>query len=147
MDNTNLAMRIVSPRPWHWRQRLLSSPQTLPLKHWQVSQMDETAQVRSKSSLSILGESGNRVKLLFERDRSHAPSDPLSRSARVLAPNRNMSGAMEPLTNESIGQLTKECDRVPNTDSHIYLMGAANSPASGVANSRAGCGLRSKMHS
>jgi SpoVK/Ycf46/Vps4 family AAA+-type ATPase len=39
-----------------------------------------------------------------------------------------MSGAIDPLATEIIGQLAQECDRVQNTDSHVYLIGATNKP-------------------
>jgi SpoVK/Ycf46/Vps4 family AAA+-type ATPase len=74
----------------------------------------------------ILGESGNRVKLLFERARSTAPAILFLDRLENVAPNRVMAGAMDPLTNEIIGQLTQECERIQDTDSHIFLLGTAS---------------------
>jgi SpoVK/Ycf46/Vps4 family AAA+-type ATPase len=74
----------------------------------------------------VLGESGNRVKSLFERARSTAPAILFLDHLENVAPNRGMAGAMDPLTNEIIGQLIQECERIQNTESHIFLLGSAS---------------------
>jgi SpoVK/Ycf46/Vps4 family AAA+-type ATPase len=74
----------------------------------------------------VLGESGNRVKSLFERARSTAPAILFLDRLENVAPNRGMAGAMDPLTNEIIGQLIQECERIQNTESHIFLLGSAS---------------------
>jgi SpoVK/Ycf46/Vps4 family AAA+-type ATPase len=76
----------------------------------------------------VLGESGNRVKLLFERARSTAPAILFLDRLENVAPNRGIAGAMDPLTNEIIGQLTQECERLQNAESHIFLLGSASNP-------------------
>jgi len=74
----------------------------------------------------VLGESGNRVKLLFERARSTAPTILFLDRLENFAPNRGMAGAMDPLTNEIIGQMVQECERIQNTESHVFLLGSAS---------------------
>lgn len=80
----------------------------------------------SELRANILGESGNRVKLLFERARSNTPAILFLDRIDALAPTRNTLGTMDPMTNEIIGQLSQEWDRVQNTDSALYLLGATN---------------------
>jgi SpoVK/Ycf46/Vps4 family AAA+-type ATPase len=74
----------------------------------------------------VLGESGNRVKLLFERARSTAPTILFLDRLENVAPNRGIAGAMDPLTNEIIGQMVQECERIQNTESQIFLLGSAS---------------------
>lgn len=74
----------------------------------------------------VLGESGNRVKLLFERARSTAPTILFLDRLENVAPNRSIAGAMDPLTNEIIGQMVQECERTQNTESQIFLLGSAS---------------------
>jgi len=74
----------------------------------------------------VLGESGNRVKLLFERARSTAPTILFLDRLENVAPNRGIAGAMDPLTNEISGQMVQECERIQNTESQIFLLGSAS---------------------
>jgi AAA+ superfamily predicted ATPase len=56
---------------------------------------------------NFLGQSGNRVKQIFERARSSAPSILFLDELDVISPDRSLGGGSDPLTNEIVGQCSK----------------------------------------
>jgi SpoVK/Ycf46/Vps4 family AAA+-type ATPase len=75
---------------------------------------------------NFLGQSGNRVKQIFERARSSAPSILFLDELDVIAPDRSLGGGSDPLTNEIVGQLLQEMDGIQAHDSHVFLIAATN---------------------
>jgi len=76
---------------------------------------------------NYLGQSGNRVKQLFERARMHAPCILFLDELDIVAPDRNM-GEDDALTREIVGQLLQEIDGVQSHPEHVFLLGATNRP-------------------
>ncbi len=76
---------------------------------------------------NYLGQSGNRVKQLFERARSHAPCILFLDELDIVAPERSI-GEDDPLTREIVGQLLQEIDGVQAHPEHVFLLGATNRP-------------------
>jgi SpoVK/Ycf46/Vps4 family AAA+-type ATPase len=122
-----------------WSSQNVAIPRNLLLTGSDAGLKNQLAQVLANESgltllaptlsdlkARVLGESGNRVKSLFERARSTAPAILFLDRLENVAPNRGMAGAMDPLTNEIIGQLIQECERIQNTESHIFLLGSAS---------------------
>jgi SpoVK/Ycf46/Vps4 family AAA+-type ATPase len=75
---------------------------------------------------NYLGQSGNRVKLLFERGRSSAPAILFLDELDVIAPDRAATGGNDQLTDEIVGQLLQEMDGISARDSHVFLVAASN---------------------
>jgi len=75
---------------------------------------------------NYLGQSGNRVKLLFERARSSAPAILFLDELDVIAPDRAVSGGNDQLTDEIVGQLLQEMDGISARDGHVFLVAATN---------------------
>jgi SpoVK/Ycf46/Vps4 family AAA+-type ATPase len=75
---------------------------------------------------NYLGQSGNRVKLLFERARSSAPAILFLDELDVIAPDRAAAGSNDQLTDEIVGQLLQEMDGISARDSHVFLVAATN---------------------
>ncbi len=76
---------------------------------------------------NYLGQSGNRVKQLFERARAQAPCILFLDELDIIAPERNL-GEDDPLTREIVGQLLQEIDGVQAHPEHLFLLGATNRP-------------------
>jgi SpoVK/Ycf46/Vps4 family AAA+-type ATPase len=76
---------------------------------------------------NYLGQSGNRVKQLFERARSHSPCILFLDELDIVAPDSGLNGD-DPLTREIVGQLLQEIDGVEAHAEHIFLVGATNRP-------------------
>jgi len=74
------------------------------------------------------GQSGNRVKLFFERARASSPAIVFLDRLDMIAPNRNVANATDALSNEIIGQLAQECERMQFSEGHVFLLGATNNP-------------------
>jgi SpoVK/Ycf46/Vps4 family AAA+-type ATPase len=74
------------------------------------------------------GQSGNRVKLFFERARSSAPAIVFLDRLDIIAPSRSVANATDALSNEIIGQLAQECERAQYSDGHVFLLGATSNP-------------------
>jgi len=74
---------------------------------------------------NYLGQSGNRVKLLFERARSSAPAILFLDELDVIASDRAAAGN-DQLTDEIVGQLLQEMDGISARDSHVFLVAASN---------------------
>lgn len=74
---------------------------------------------------NYLGQSGNRVKLVFERARSHSPCILFLDELDIVAPDRSL-GNDDPLTREIVGQLLQEIDGVQSYGEHVFLVGATN---------------------
>jgi SpoVK/Ycf46/Vps4 family AAA+-type ATPase len=74
------------------------------------------------------GQSGNRVKLFFERARASSPAIVFLDRLDMIAPNRNVANATDVLSNEIIGQLAQECERAQFNDGHVFLLGATSNP-------------------
>jgi transitional endoplasmic reticulum ATPase len=72
------------------------------------------------------GQSGNRVKLFFERARSCAPAIVFLDRLDIIAPSRSVANATDALSNEIIGQLAQECERAQYSDGHVFLLGATS---------------------
>jgi SpoVK/Ycf46/Vps4 family AAA+-type ATPase len=75
---------------------------------------------------NYLGQSGNRVKLLFERARSSAPAILFLDELDIIAPDRAATGGNDQLTDEIVGQLLQEMDGISARDSHVFLVAASN---------------------
>jgi SpoVK/Ycf46/Vps4 family AAA+-type ATPase len=75
---------------------------------------------------NYLGQSGNRVRLLFERARSSAPAILFLDELDVIAPDRAATGGNDQLTDEIVGQLLQEMDGISARDSHVFLVAASN---------------------
>jgi SpoVK/Ycf46/Vps4 family AAA+-type ATPase len=75
---------------------------------------------------NYLGQSGNRVKMLFERARSSAPAILFLDELDVIAPDRATTGGNDQLTDEIVGQLLQEMDGISARDSHVFLVAASN---------------------
>jgi SpoVK/Ycf46/Vps4 family AAA+-type ATPase len=75
---------------------------------------------------NYLGQSGNRVKLLFERARSSAPAILFLDELDIIAPDRAAIGGNDQLTDEIVGQLLQEMDGINVRDSHVFLVAASN---------------------
>jgi SpoVK/Ycf46/Vps4 family AAA+-type ATPase len=73
---------------------------------------------------NFLGQSGNRVKQLFERARSNAPVILFLDELDIIAPAR--MGGNDPLTDEIVGQLLQELDGIQSRDSEMFLLAATN---------------------
>ena len=73
-----------------------------------------------------LGQSGNRVKQLFERARATAPAMLFLDELDVIAPDWSFGGGSDQLTDEIVGQLLQEMDGIRVHDSHVFLMAATN---------------------
>jgi SpoVK/Ycf46/Vps4 family AAA+-type ATPase len=74
-----------------------------------------------------LGQSGNRVKQLFERARSHSPCILFLDELDIVAPDRGLGGD-DPLTREIVGQLLQEIDGIQAYTEQVFLVGATNRP-------------------
>jgi len=74
---------------------------------------------------NYLGQSGNRVKLLFERARSSAPAILFLDELDVIASDRAAAGN-DQLTDEIVGQLLQEMDGISAHDSHVFLVATSN---------------------
>jgi AAA+ superfamily predicted ATPase len=74
---------------------------------------------------NYLCQSGNRVKQLFERARSHSPCILFLDELDIVAPDRSLSGD-DPPTREIVGQLLQEIDGVQSYPEHVFLVGATN---------------------
>jgi SpoVK/Ycf46/Vps4 family AAA+-type ATPase len=75
---------------------------------------------------NYLGQSGNRVKLLFERARSSSPAILFLDELDVIAPDRMAAGGSDQLTGEIVGQLLQEMDGINVRGSHVFLVAASN---------------------
>ena len=75
---------------------------------------------------NFLGQSGNQVKLLFQRARTQAPVILFLDELDIIAPAR--IGANDPLTDEIVGQLLQEMDGIQALDGQVFLLAATNHP-------------------
>ena len=76
--------------------------------------------------LNFLGQSGNRVKQLFERARTNSPAILFLDELDIIAPDRAVMGGGDALTDEIVGQLLQEIDGVRAQDSQVFLLAATN---------------------
>ena len=74
---------------------------------------------------NYLGQSGNRVKHLFDRARSHSPCILFIDELDIAAPDRSLGGD-DPLTREIVGQLLQELDGVQSYAEHVFVLAATN---------------------
>lgn len=77
---------------------------------------------------NFLGQSGNRVKLLFDRARGQAPAILFLDELDIVAPKRG--GSHDPMTEEIVGQLLQEMDGIHRKDSQVFVVAATNAPES-----------------
>jgi transitional endoplasmic reticulum ATPase len=68
------------------------------------------------------GQSGNRVKLFFERARATSPAIVFLDRLEMIAPSRNVANATDALSNEIIGQLAQESERSTATVTSFSLV-------------------------
>jgi SpoVK/Ycf46/Vps4 family AAA+-type ATPase len=73
---------------------------------------------------NFLGQSGNRVKQLFERARANTPVILFLDELDIIAPAR--TGGNDALTDEIVGQLLQELDGIQSRDSEVFLLAATN---------------------
>lgn len=76
---------------------------------------------------NFLGQSGNRVKNVFERARSSAPAILFVDELDIVAPRRG-SNANDSLTKEIVGQLLQELDGIRRKQGHVFVLAATNHP-------------------
>jgi len=76
---------------------------------------------------NYLGQSGNRVKQLFEKARSHSPCILFLDELDIVAPDRGFGGD-DPLTREIVGQLLQEIDGIEAHTEHVFVVAATNRP-------------------
>lgn len=74
-----------------------------------------------------LGQSGQKVKALFERARSRAPSILFIDEMESVAPDRN-GPASDQYTQEIVTQMLQELDGVKANAGHVFLLAATNIP-------------------
>lgn len=74
------------------------------------------------------GQSGNRVKLFFERARANSPAIVFLDRLDTVAPSRSVANATDSFSNEIIGQLTQEWEKAQYGHTRIFLIGATNNP-------------------
>lgn len=74
-----------------------------------------------------VGQSGQRVKEVFERARSRAPSILFIDEMESVAPSRNGPGA-DQFTREIVTQMLQELEGVKASDAHVFLLAATNLP-------------------
>ena len=73
-----------------------------------------------------LGESGNRVKLIFNRARGQAPAILFLDEIDIVAPKRGAT--KDPLTEEIVGQLLQEMDGIEAHANQVFVVAATNRP-------------------
>lgn len=73
------------------------------------------------------GQSGQKVRELFERARGKAPCILFIDEIDAVAPQRG-SGNADQFTIEIVNQLLQEMDGVKKTDRHVYVLAATNRP-------------------
>jgi SpoVK/Ycf46/Vps4 family AAA+-type ATPase len=125
----------------NWRAQGVGVPNSLLLTGSDGGIKRQLAQtLASESGLTFLaptlsdfkanysGQSGNRVKLFFERARASSPAIVFLDRLDMIAPSRNIANATDALNNEIIGQLAQECERTKYSDAHVFLLGATNNP-------------------
>ncbi|MCC9595435.1 MULTISPECIES: AAA family ATPase [unclassified Rubrivivax] len=76
---------------------------------------------------NYLGQSGSKVKALFERARSQAPCILFIDEIDIVAPARD-GGGNDALTQEIVGQLLQELDGVASKKGQVFLLCASNHP-------------------
>ena len=76
---------------------------------------------------NYLGQSGSKVKALFERARSQAPCILFIDEIDIVAPARD-GGGNDALTQEVVGQLLQELDGVASKKGQVFLLAASNHP-------------------
>ena len=74
---------------------------------------------------NYIGQSANKVKMLFERARNHAPCILFIDELDIVAPGRG-SRNNDSFTQEIVGQLLQELDGVKSVAGQIFLLGATN---------------------
>jgi len=74
-----------------------------------------------------VGQSGQKVKEVFERARSRAPSILFIDEMESVAPNRNGAGA-DQFTQEIVTQMLQEMEGVKSNDAHVFVLAATNIP-------------------
>jgi transitional endoplasmic reticulum ATPase len=124
-----------------WRTQGIGVPNSLLLTGPDGGMKRQLAQTLShESGLTFLaptlsdfkanysGQSGNRVKLFFERARSSAPAIVFLDRLDIIAPSRSVANATDALSNEIIGQLAQECERAKYSEGHVFLLGATSNP-------------------
>lgn len=74
-----------------------------------------------------VGQSGQKVRELFERARGKAPCILFLDEIESLAPERGGAGS-DQFTNEIVTQLLQELDGVKKTDRHVFVLAATNLP-------------------
>ena len=75
-----------------------------------------------------VGQSGQKVRELFERARARAPSILFIDEIESVAPPRSGAGEQDSFTAEIVTQLLTELDGVKKADRHVYLLAATNHP-------------------
>ena len=73
---------------------------------------------------SYLGQSANKVKMVFEKVRSQSPAILFIDEIDIVCPSRD--GNNDPLTGEIVGQLLQELDGVKTDPAHIFVVAASN---------------------
>jgi len=79
---------------------------------------------------NFIGQSGNKVKALFEKARAQAPCILFIDEIDIVAPARGDGRSSDTYTNEIVGQLLQELDGVATQSGQIFLLAASNHPSS-----------------
>jgi SpoVK/Ycf46/Vps4 family AAA+-type ATPase len=75
----------------------------------------------------FMGQSGQKVKELFERARSQAPCILFIDEIDIIAPSRNKHGT-DSAVQEILGQLLQEMDGIKRSSAQLFIIGASNCP-------------------
>lgn len=74
----------------------------------------------------FIGQSGQKVRELFERARESAPCLLFLDELDIVAPARGTDGSSDPFTQEIVGQLLQEMDGVKAQAQSVFVLAASN---------------------
>lgn len=83
-----------------------------------------TAQIKA----GYIGQSGQKVKQLFERARSSSPAILFIDEIDIISTDRGSGGASDDFKEEIIGQLLQEIDGVQESKVEVFVLAATNCP-------------------
>ena len=84
------------------------------------------AATTSDMKANYIGQSGSKVKALFEKARAQAPCILFIDEIDIVAPSRDGGG--DSFSQEIVGQMLQELDGVANKDGQVFLLAASNHP-------------------
>lgn len=124
-----------------WRAKGVSVPKSLLLTGSDAGIKRQIARtLKYETGMSLLmptvadlkanfsGQSGNRVRMIAEKARSMSPAILLLERLEFIAPNRDIPNSSDSFTNEIVGQLTQEVERLRGGGSFVFLLGSTGKP-------------------